>query len=458
MTIPEHIFRAYDIRGIYGEDLTEETAKWIGQALGTYIGGTGKKLVVGRDVRLSGPNLENALIEGLLSTSCYVQDIGVVPSPVLYFAIVHYDKDGGAMVTASHNPPKWNGFKLCREKGLLLAQGMGMEEIKEIAVTKRFKFGPRGKLEKYDEAIGDYSNFVLSKVEIERELKVAVDPGNGTCSLMTPRLFEDAGLSVIAINAEPDGNFPAHLPEPTEETLSELKKIVVKNRADFGIGFDGDGDRALFIDDKGRVISGDTALIILAMYYLKKQRGAKVLYEVSCSSSVEDVIKAHGGKPIMSRVGHAYIMDKMIQENATLGGEISSHLYFADMYGFDDALYASLKMAELLSKTEKRLSEIVDSIPRYPSTPVKVYDCPDEKKFKVVEKMTEEFREMGYEIVTIDGVKVIEPEGWFLIRASNTLPQIKMVAEAKTKEKLKQLTNFAERKMLKEIEKALNTV
>lgn len=454
MTISEHIFRAYDIRGIYGEDLTEEVAKWVGQALGTYIGGTGKKLVVGRDVRLSGPVLENALVEGLLSTGCHVQEIGVAPTPVLYFAIVHYAKDGGAMVTASHNPPNWNGFKLCGEKGFLLAQGMGMEEIKEIAITRRFKSGPHGKLEKYDDAIGDYSNFALSKVEVERKLKVAVDPGNGTCSLVTPRLFEDAGLSVISINAEPNGNFPAHLPEPTEETLSELKQIVVKNGADFGIGFDGDGDRAVFIDEKGRIISGDTALIILAMYYLKKQKGATVLYDVSCSSSVEEVIKAHGGRPIMSRVGHAYIMDKMIQENATLGGEISSHFYFADVYGFDDALYASLKMAEILSKTDEKLSEIVDSIPRYPSTPVKVYDCPDEKKFKVVEKLTEEFGEMGYETVTIDGVKVIKPEGWFLIRASNTLPQIKMVAEAKTEEKLRQLTNFAEKKILKKIREA----
>lgn len=454
MTISEHIFRAYDIRGIYGEDLTEEVAKWIGQALGTYIGGTGKKLVVGRDVRLSGPVLENALVEGLLSTGCHVQEIGVAPTPVLYFAIVHYAKDGGAMVTASHNPPNWNGFKLCGEKGFLLAQGMGMEEIKEIAATKRFKFGPHGKLEKYDDAIVDYSNFVLSKVEVVRKLKVAVDPGNGACSLVTPRLFEDAGLSVIAINAEPDGNFPAHLPEPTEETLNELKQIVVKNGADFGIGFDGDGDRAVFIDEKGRIISGDTALIILAMYYLKKQKGATVLYDVSCSSRVEEVIKAHGGRPIMSRVGHAYIMDKMIQENATLGGEISSHFYFADVYGFDDALYASLKMAEILSKTDEKLSEIVDSIPRYPSTPVKVYDCPDEKKFKVVEKLTVEFEEMGYETVTIDGVKVIKPEGWFLIRASNTLPQIKMVAEAKTEEKLRQLTNFAEKKILKKIREA----
>jgi len=449
--IPQHIFRAYDIRGIYGKDITDNIATQIGQAFGTYIGGAGKRLVVGRDVRLSGQALQNALIEGLLSTGCHAQEIGIVPTPVLYFAIVHQSKDGGAVVTASHNPPNWNGFKLCREKGFLIAQGMGMEKVQQIAVNKQFKLGPRGKLEKYGEAVADYSNFVLGKVDIERKLRVAIDAGNGACSGIVSKLFRDAGLEVVAINDEPDGSFPAHLPEPNEETLRELKKIVVKEKADFGIGYDGDGDRSLFIDDKGRTIPGDITLIIFAKYYLEKHKGAKILYEVSCSSSVEETIKAYGGVPIVSRVGHAYIMDEMIKENAVLGGEISSHFYFADVYGFDDALYASLKMAELLSKKDENLSEIVDSIPKYPSTPVKVYDCPDEKKFRVVEKLIEEFRQMGYKIITIDGVKVIEPNGWFLIRASNTLPQIKMVAEAKTQEKLRQLTNFAEKKILEKI-------
>ncbi len=451
MTIPQNIFRAYDIRGIYGKDITDAIATQIGKAFGTYIGGEGKRLVVGRDVRLSGETLENALIEGLLSTGCHIQEIGIVPTPVFYFAIVHQAKDGGAMVTASHNPPNWNGFKLCRDKGFLIAQSMGMEKVQEIAFNERFKLSSRGKLKKYGEAVADYSNFALGKVKIERKLKVAIDTGNGACSGIISKIFRDAGLEVIAINDEPDGNFPAHLPEPNEETLGELKKLVVKEKADFGIGYDGDGDRALFIDDKGRIIPGDVTLIIFAKYYLEKLKGAKILYELSCSSSVDETIKAHGGIPIVSRVGHAYIMDEMIKENAVLGGEVSSHFYFADVYGFDDALYAGLKMAELLSKKDERLSEMVNSIPKYPSTPVKVYDCPDEKKFGVVEKLTEEFKQMGYNIITIDGVKVIEPDGWFLIRASNTLPQIKMTAEAKTQEKLKQLTKFAERKILEKI-------
>ncbi|MEM2936099.1 MAG: phosphomannomutase/phosphoglucomutase, partial [Candidatus Bathyarchaeia archaeon] len=345
MRIPEHIFRAYDIRGVYGRDITEEVAEDIGKAFGTYIGGAGKNLVVGRDVRLSGETLQRALTVGLVSTGCRVEDIGVVPTPVFYFAVAHYAKDGGVMVTASHNPAEWNGFKIAREKGFICAEGMGMEEIKDIVFTRRFKLAPCGKMEKYEGALLDYANFALSKIEIKKGLKVAMDLGNGTCSLIAPKLFKDAGAEVVAINAEPDGTFPAHEPEPTEETLRELKEVVVGEGADFGVGYDGDGDRALFVDDKGRVIPGDTTLIVLAEYYLKKQRGAKVVYEVSCSSSVEEAIKTHGGKPLVSRVGHAYIMDKMIQEGAILGGEVSSHLYFADIYGFDDALYAGLKLA-----------------------------------------------------------------------------------------------------------------
>jgi phosphomannomutase/phosphoglucomutase len=448
MKIPPHIFRAYDIRGIYGEDLTEETSKRIGQAFASCMDGAGKNFVVGRDVRLSGEVLEKALIEGMLSIGCNVQEIGMLPTPLFYFAIVHYGKDGGAMVTASHNPAEWNGFKLCREKGLLCAQGMGMEKIKEAAVTGELRAGARGKIEHYDGVVADYSKFALSKVEIARQLKVALDPGNGTCALLVPELFQDAGLEVVAINAEPDGSFPSRSPEPTEKSLGELKKVVLAKGADFGVGYDGDGDRALFVDNRGRVLSGDITLTILARYHLHKRRGAKILYDVACSSSVAEVIKAHGGKPILSRIGHAYIMDRMIKENIELGGEISSHIYFSEVYGFDDGLFATLKLAELLSKTDRKLDELVDSIPRYPATPVKVYDCPDERKFKVVEELTKEFKYMGYETVTLDGVKIIEPKGWVLIRASNTLPQIKMIAEAKTQEELRQLTDFAERKIL----------
>ncbi|MFQ6003372.1 MAG: phosphomannomutase, partial [Candidatus Zixiibacteriota bacterium] len=235
MEIFEKIFRAYDIRGIYGKDLTEEVAEEIGKAFGTYIG-LGKNLLVGRDVRLSGEKLQTALTKGLLSTGCHVKDLGIIPTPAFYFAIAHYAKDGGVIVTASHNPPEWNGFKLCREEGIICAEGTGMEEIKEIALSRSYRSASSGKLEKYDDNLEDYTNFVLDKVKIEKNLKVAVDLSNGVCSLIVPRLFRMAGAEVVAINAEPDGTFPAHRPEPTEETLKELKKVVMKEEADFGVG------------------------------------------------------------------------------------------------------------------------------------------------------------------------------------------------------------------------------
>ena len=444
MKISEKIFRAYDIRGIYGKEITEEVAEDIGKAFGTYIG-TNKKLIVGRDARPTGKKLQSAIISGLTSTGCHVSEIGIVPTPVFYFAIIHYRKDGGVMITASHNPPEWNGFKLCRENAMMCSQGMGMEEIKAIALSQSFRPASHGRLEKYDKVLEDYSNFVLNKIEIKRTLNVAVDLLNGPCSLIVPGLFRKAGMEVIAINTELDGTFPHGL-EPTEESLEGLKKTVTRCGADFGLGFDGDGDRVVFVDDKGRIVPSDIALTIMARHYLKNRKGA-IVYDVCCSTVVEETVKNMGGKPVVSRVGRAYIMDLMKREDAVLGGEVSGHIYFSDMYGFDDAIYAGLKMGEILSKTDMKISQIIDSLPHYPSTQVKTYSCPDEKKFDVVNQLTEEFREMGYETITIDGVKVINSDGWFIIRASNTLPQIKMKAEAKNREKLKQLVEIAERKI-----------
>lgn len=454
--IPEHIFRAYDIRGVYNLDLNEDTALNIGRAVSTYLDGQGKNFVVGRDVRLSGPSLEDALIGGLISGGCNVEGIGVVTTPILYFSAVHYSKDGGVMVSASHNPPDWNGFKIWTKDGFI-CEGKGMEDLKEIAINKRFEEAPKGRLKKNLGALSDYKNFVLNKVKMERRLKVAIDPGNGSCSVLVPDLFLDAGTDVVAINAEPDGRFPAHAPEPNKETLRELIRLVVNEEADFGVGFDGDGDRAVFIDDKGRIVPADSVLIILTEYYLEKNKGASIVYEVSVSMNVEETVLKHGGRTVLSRVGHTYIVEKMLQERAVFGGESSGHFYFSDVYCFDDALYASLKLAEVLSKRGEKFSEIVDSIPRYPRMPVKNYDCPDEKKFKVVEKLKNEFRDMGVQTVTIDGVKLINPEGWFLIRPSNTQPQIRLTVESKSRENLEKLTLFAEQKILEAIRSLCNT-
>jgi len=444
--ISEGIFRAYDIRGIYGKDLTEEVAKQIGRALSTYMDAKGKTMLVGKDVRLSSEPLSSSLVEGMLSGGFNIEDIGTVTTPLLYFCSVHYGRDGGVMVTASHNPPEWNGFKIWTETGFI-AMGMGMEALKDLAMKGRFKESSRGSLERNPNAILDYENYVAERIEVKQKLKVVADPANGSCSLLIPSIFEKVGIDVVAVNAVPDGTFPVHSPEPNEETLADLERLVLDEKADFGVGFDGDGDRAAFVDDKGRLVSSTSILVMLAEYHLRKRRGAPIVYEVSCSMSVEETIKAYGGEPVLSRVGHTYIVDRMLKEKASFGGETSGHFYFRDVYGFDDALYASLKIAEVISERGERLSEIIDSLPRYPRIPVRNYECPDERKFQVVEELAQEFAEMGYETITIDGVKIVEDEGWFLVRPSNTQPLIRLTVEARSDEALNRLALLADEKL-----------
>ena len=448
--ISEEIFRAYDVRGVYGKDLTKEAAERIGRALASYLNGEGKSMLVGKDVRRSSGPLSSALIEGMLSGGLNVEDIGVVTTPLLNFASVYYGKTGGVMVTASHNPPEWNGFKIWLKTGFI-SMGMGMEDLRDLVIQGRFKPAPRGNFKRNPNAIMDYQRYVSERINIEKKLRIVADPGNGSCSLLTPEIFEKMGIEVVAINAEPDGSFPVHPPEPSEETLTEVKRLVLEKKADFGVGFDGDGDRAVFVDEKGRIVSGTSIFILLAREYLKGNKGAPIVYEVSCSMAVEEVIQAYGGKPVLSRVGHTYIVDKMLKENAVFGGETSGHFYFKELYGFDDAIYASLKVAEILSRRDEKLSEIVDSMPKYPRIPGKKYECPDEIKFKVVEDLAEEFKTMGYKTLTIDGVKVIEDDGWFLIRASNTQPLIRLTVEAKSEESLNKLASAAEKRILEKI-------
>ncbi len=441
----DHIFRAYDIRGVFGEDLTEEVATKIGAAFAAFL--DGRTVVVGRDVRLSGEKLRDALVSGLISR-CNVTDVGMVPTPLLYFALNHLQKDAGVMVTASHNPPQWNGFKAFRgQKGSIY--GKEMERIKEITKDVDLKrLGEkRGKSVSYSGIIKEYQDFVQSKVQLERKLKVVADTANGACGLVAPALFKRLGCDILTLNQEPDGTFPAHPPVPKEETLGELKKEVVRNRADFGVGYDGDGDRAVFIDEEGNLIPGDLTLLVFAKDVLQRHRGGKVVYELSCSMAVEEYVKKLGGIPLVERVGHTFIMDRMIEEKALLGGEKSSHFYFSDVYGMDDGTFASLRMAEILSKSNEKLSEIVASLPKYPSVYEKNFECPDNLKFKVIENLKSRFKGYGLKTLEIDGVKILEKDGWVILRASNTEPVIRISAEARTEEKLKELYDFATKEL-----------
>jgi phosphoglucosamine mutase len=441
----DKIFRAYDIRGVFGEDLTDEVATKLGVAFATFLG-ENKEVVVARDVRLSGETLRKALVSGLVS-GCNVTDIGVVPTPLIYFAINRLQKDAGIMVTASHNPPEWNGFKLFRRKGCIY--GNDMEKIKQIAkkIDPKRLGRKRGKLTSYKGIIQEYMDFVQNKIKIKKELRVVTDTANGTCGLLGPSLFKRLGCRVLALNENPDGTFPAHLPEPKEETLAELKEEVVKNGADFGVGYDGDGDRAVFVDEKGNLIPGDLTLLVFANDVLQRNKGGKIVYELSCSMAVEEYVKQHGGIPIVERVGHTFIMDKMNSENALLGGEKSSHFYFSECNGVDDATFASVRMAEILSKSSEKLSKIVDSLPKYPSIYEKNFGCPDDLKFQVIKKLGAKFKNEGLKFLDIDGVKLLNKDGWVLLRPSNTEPVIRISAEAKTEEKLKELYEFAEKEL-----------
>ncbi len=447
--IKESIFRAYDIRGIYPEDIDEEVAYKVGLGFAAYLGNKGK-VSVGRDVRISGKALQEHVIRGLKDGGLNVVELGLITTPILYFSIIYYHLDGGIMVTASHNPPEWNGFKLCREKAETIAEGKGMEELKDIILNSKFKISRRGRKIVKRNFVEDYLSFIKSKVNIKRPLKVIMDLSSGSCSTIAPRLFKDLGMEVKSMNAEPDGNFPAHAPEPNEETLKPLIELV-KFHYDFGVGYDGDGDRALFVDDKGRIIRGDKMLAILSKYYLKSSKGS-VVFDIASSSIIKEIVEAYGGEAIVSRVGHAFIKEKMLKHKALLGGEVSSHLYFGDIFGIDDAIFASLKVAEILSQSDKKLSEMVDEVPNYPSIPVTNFYCPDDKKFKVIRELIEEFKAKNYNIDTLDGLKVNLEDGWFLLRASNTLPQIKLVAEAKNEKKLVELVNLAKEALIKRIQ------
>jgi phosphomannomutase/phosphoglucomutase len=446
------MFRAYDIRGIYGKDLTLEIAEKIGMAFGTFIG-AGKKLAIGRDIRNGGEQLRHVVVRGLTSTGCDVEDLGVVTTPILYFAIAHRKKDGGIMVTASHNPAEWNGLKLCREKGVIVGQGSGIEQVKEIIREGKYARPAReGRVEEFDGIINEYSAFVLSQISLKRKLKVILDTANSVPGIVAPKLFRQLGCEVKVLNEKLDGTFPGRSPEPKEESLQQLMQKVKKAKADLGIGYDADGDRAVFVDDLGRILTGDFTSIVFARALISKKK-RKVVIDVSCSSALEEAVKESGGIPIIERVGRPFMMNGVLRESAAFGGERSGHFYFPQIYGLDDGTFASLKMAEILSKSKIPLSQIIDEIPKYPSTTLNV-PCADEVKFKVVGNLTARFQTSGFQINDIDGVKAQNKKGWVLLRPSNTEPLIRIFVEGKTQASLTELLDLAKKMLKEEVEKA----
>jgi len=437
------IFREYDIRGLVKEDLTQDVVTNIGKAVGTYISGD-KKIAVGHDNRLSSKSLNDWLISGLLSTGCDVIDVGEVPTPMLYFSILHYNADAGIMITGSHNTIEYNPFKI--SKGIASIYGREIQKLREIIESNNFLTGEGTAKEEDPEQA--YFQTLKTKIEIKKKLKVVIDAGNGTASDIAPKLFRDLGCEVIPLYCESDGSFPNHLPDPTvDKYLTDLIAKVKETKADVGIAYDGDADRVGAIDNEGNIIRGDKLLAIYARDILSKgKRKAKIIFDVKCSQALIEDIQAHGGEPIMWKTGHSIIKKKMREEQAPLAGEMSGHMFFADNYfGFDDALFAGARLCELVSR-KGRLSELAVALPKYYSTPEIRVNCTEEEKWKIVEKAKEHFSSR-YEVVTIDGVRVNFEDGWALIRASNTSPKLVFRMESSTKEGLERIKGIVRKAM-----------
>jgi phosphomannomutase / phosphoglucomutase len=428
------IFREYDIRGIAGQDLDDTLVEVLGRAVGTYFLGRGMRdVAVGRDCRLSSPSFAAALTKGLLSTGCDVTDLGTIPTPLLYFAVFEERKEAGVMITGSHNPPEHNGFKMMAGEETLY--GQSIQDIYAIMRRGRFAEG-KGSAKALD-IVPRYMNYVASRVRLEKKLRVVVDAGNGTGGFVAVPLLARLGCEVQALYCEMDGRFPNHHPDPTlPEAMADLIRTVRETGADLGIAYDGDADRIGVVDDLGRLIWGDQLMIVFARDILPSNPGAAVISEVKASKVLYDEIAKLGGRPIMWRTGHSLIKKKIREEKAVLAGEMSGHIFFADRwFGFDDAIYASVRLLEILARTGKKLSGLLSDLPRTFSTPeIRIY-ASDEVKFKIVDEVRKELAGRR-KVIDIDGVRAVYPRGWGLVRASNTQAVIVLRFEAETEEDL----------------------
>ncbi len=445
-----NIFREYDIRGIVGEQLTEETVETLGRAIGTFFRQKGaRRIAIGYDARESSPIFKDLLTKGFVETGCDVILIGMVPTPVLYHSVFTRDVDGGVMITGSHNPPDHNGFKICLGKSTLF--GSQIQEIREIAlsVPPASAGGQLAGTVKSIEVLGDYCSDIVSRVSLGgRNLKAVIDAGNGMGGVTAAPVYDALGVELVKRFIEPDSRFPNHHPDPTvTENLEDTIRTVIENKADVGLAFDGDGDRLGVVDETGRIIWGDELMILLSRSILESTPNATIIAEVKCSQNLFDDIEKHGGTPIMWKAGHSLIKAKMKETGAALAGEMSGHIFFADrFYGFDDATYAGARVLEILSKTDKPLSELLADIPPTFSTPELRIDCPDEVKFDVVAAVSKHFA-ATHEVITIDGARILFEHGWGLVRASNTQAILVLRFEADSDEHLENIRSTVESKV-----------
>ena len=437
------MFRAYDIRGVYGKELTEEAAFKVGAAFGTINKGT---IAVGIDARLSGPSLKEKLIEGLISAGCNVIDVGMITTPMMIFSVGHYKLDGGIMVTASHNPKEYNGFKVFSGGAMPVSYEGGLDEIEELAADGRFSKG-NGRIEKKN-IFEDYAKFVLGQFTFKNTaMKVVVDAGNGAAGKINSEILRRAGFDVVELFCTPDGNFPNHLPDPSEpENIEDLKEAVEGLGAHVGFAFDGDGDRLGVIGMGGKGVRADDTFIILAKHALQKHPNGKIIINISCSMAVGDMVKKMGGVPVECRVGHTYITEKMVEAGGVFAGELSGHYFFRETFSGDDALFAALSLLEFLSNNRTTLHAESGNIPRYFSEVAENIVIPlrEELKGPFMRELKQMCKARGFRSSDLDGVKILFEDGWALFRPSNTTPLIRYGYEARTKEGFERIKRVVE--------------
>lgn len=452
--INQTIFRKYDIRGkVNKKELNESVIELIGKGFGTYLGRRGiTSIVVGHDYRSYSEKLKNSLVGGLVSTGAHIIDLGLVLTPMLYYAQYHFKVKGGAMVTASHNPNGWSGVKL----GSGFSKTMAGDEIQEIyKIIKKEDFRKEQGLVNIRPIKDVYIEAATRRVKIKKPLKVVIECGNGTASFFVSDILKKIGCEVIPIFCKPDWTFPHHTPDPESQKAKKVLADKVKEvGADLGISYDGDGDRLGVVDEKGNNVWSDRLLILFARQVLESRPGSKIIFDVKCTQALPEDIKKHGGMPIMWRTGHSYIKRKLHEEKAALAGERSGHFFLVDeWYGFDDAVFASLRLIEYLSEQDKPFSEILRTTPffDYIISPTIYIPCSDDKKFQIVEQLVKDFKkEYGDKnVIDIDGARIKFKDGWGLIRASSTEPALVLLVEAKNQEKFEEIKNILKNKLSK---------
>jgi phosphomannomutase / phosphoglucomutase len=441
------VFREYDIRGVVEEDFDDEFVIDLGRAYATMLRRAGKRTItIGRDCRLSSDRLFHLLLEGLLPGGIDAVDIGVVPTPLLYFSVLQWNMEGGVMITGSHNAAEYNGFKLGIGPSTIF--GDDIQEVRRIIERREFTEGvDHGKVTARP-ILADYCDFIRSNFKFSRSFKIAVDGGNGCGGAVAAPLMRELGLDTVELFIDMDGRFPNHHPDPTvEANMQALIAAVGSSGAVAGIAYDGDADRIGAVDETGKIVWGDELMVLFSRAILQERPGATIIGDVKCSKRMYDDIKRHGGRPIMWKTGHSLIKSKLKEEHAALAGEMSGHMFFADRYrGFDDAIYASFRLLEIIDRAGKGIRELLSDLPATCATPEIRVDCPDEEKFRVVARLADYFRQ-HYDVTEIDGVRVNFDNGWGLVRASNTQPALVLRFEAANEGALAEIRNLFESKL-----------